>query len=149
MNNTDILNERRREFARRVEASALVYMRKLYGDEIDFAEPELSRRLARACEGAARELARTGALRDLGIDRPAQVRTLKVEHAIVTEPTGTREAEIAEAWGFPEPRVTSDLRFYFAGTVLEGLCPGDGVTPCGELVPCTHHGDPNRWKVEQ
>lgn len=97
------LHQRRRELAECCNEKAQHWMRETYG-AVDYEEAEWRDRLAWAAQGAARDLARTGELKQLGIDRPAQISSVRCTAAV--EPDG---------------EVT--IFYDFTGTDLEALPP--------------------------
>lgn len=116
------LERRRAEFARRCGEAARDYVRRTYGDVVDYAVAEWRDRLAVSAQGAARELARQGELKDIGIDRPAQVSKVKCEAV-------AQESEAGESWkdlgwsGTPPRALTVTIYYDFTETDLEAPVP--------------------------
>jgi hypothetical protein len=111
------LERRRAEFVRRCSEKARDYMHATYG-RVDFAVPEWRDRLAVAAQGAARELARLGELKGIGIERPAQVSKVKCEVV-----TSTSDMHL-DAWGgAPAAGTSTNIHFDFTETDLESLPP--------------------------
>jgi len=103
---------RRRLVAQRCIDAGRAWMQATYGS-VDYGEEEWRARLGSAISSAARELARTGALADLGIDAPAQISKLTCELVM------SDELSLVESYSYS---------FSFDGTDLADVAP-EAVLP--------------------
>lgn len=116
------LDWRKRQFMQRVVTCATEFIHAAYGEALP--HEEMHERFALACEGAARELARDGELKDLEIDRPDQIAKVKVAYVVAPSP--------------PDPSLgvgvgaSHAVTFDFTGTVLEHLGPWRWLQPTFE-----------------